>query len=140
MRFDIQTKEVEVNGKKVPVDIGVYTLENGKVYTEAVNQDELTGEEVYNFYDEELDYFLKTEEANMDKKIEEVKAKALAAIKKKLDRAINKEVVVEHMMENAYDDYVGWGGEYEAGIVDAFDKYLRYIVENEVNRDYHLDI
>ena len=140
MRFDIQTKEVEVNGKKVPVDIGVYTLENGKVYTEAVNQDELTGEEVYNFYDEELDYFLETEKVNIDKKIEEVKAKALAAIKKKLDRAINKEVVVEHMMENAYDDYVGWGGEYEGGIVDAFDKYLRYIVENEVNHDYHLDI
>ena len=140
MKFDIQTKEVEVNGKKVPVNIGIYTLENGKIYTEAVNQDELTGEEVYDYYDEELDYFLKTEEANMDKKIEEVKAKALAAIKKKLDKVINKEVVVEHMMENAYDDYVGWGGEYEGGIVDAFDKYLRYIVENEVNHDFHLDI
>ena len=129
MNFDVKEKEVDIDGRKVSVNIAVFTLENGNVYTESV-PDEITGEEVYDYYDEELAHFLEVEEANIDKKIEEAKNKALEALKRKLDVIISKESVVECMQENAADDYVGWGGDYEKGIVDAFDKYLRYIVEN----------
>ena len=138
MKFDIQTKEVEVNGKKVPVNIGIYTLENGKIYTEAVDRDP-DGEEVYKYYDEELGYFLETEKENLEKKIEDAKRKALEAIEKKLNKVLKVQNVVEMMMENAYDDYVGWGGEYKGGIVDAFDRYLNFIIEDEVNHDYNID-
>jgi len=139
MKLETQIKEVEIEGRKVEIEMGVIKLENGSVYFKPFAEIEKdNGDYVLEYHEEEMLYFFETEKDYINSKIEEVKKKAIAAFEKRLDYWINQNCLKEHMYENAYDDYVGWGGEYEGGIKNAFVKYLNYLTE-DVAREYDID-
>jgi len=138
MKLETQIKEVVIEGRKVEVEMGVIKLENGNVYFKPfVEIDNDNGDYVLEYHEEEMLYFFEAEKDFINSKIEKVKKVALEYFEKKLNDSINVNNIKEHMYENAYDDYVGWGGEYEGGIKNAFEKYLDYITE-EVANEYHI--
>jgi len=138
MKLEKQIKKVEIEDRKVEIEMGVIKLENGSVYfkpfAEIENDD---GDYVLEYYEEEMLYFFETERDYINSKIEEVKKKAIAAFEKRLGYSINQNNLKEHMYENACEDYVGWGGQYEGGIKNAFIKYLNYLTR-EVAREYDI--
>jgi len=128
-----ETKETVVVGGKHEITVNFIeaTLENGSVYTEAIDENDDEGFSYFmeKHHEEEVEHFLNTEKTFIDATLAKEKERFLKEAEERFNIRVNLENIIQMMYDNAGEDYVGNAGDYEEGVKSAFAQYADYATD-----------